>query len=105
NFAAGMSGGMAFVFDKDRSFAARCNRQMVDLEPMVDESDLWLVFAMLEDHVRNTESVLAQRILDNWELMVSRFVKVMPIEYRKVLQQKRAASRPTPTGRARILGR
>ncbi|PKN57525.1 MAG: glutamate synthase large subunit [Deltaproteobacteria bacterium HGW-Deltaproteobacteria-14] len=105
NFAAGMSGGTAFVFDKDRSFADFCNRAMVDLESMVDESDLWLVYAMLEDHVRYTDSRQGRRILDNWEMMVTRFVKVMPVEYRRVLQQKRAATRPTETGRYRVLGR
>ncbi len=94
NFAAGMSGGVAFVFDRDRDFRTRCNTDMVELEPLLDESDLWLVATMLEDHVRYTGSALAQRILDNWELSVSRFVKVMPTEYRQVLQQKRAQKRP-----------
>ncbi|PIE18787.1 MAG: glutamate synthase large subunit [Proteobacteria bacterium] len=105
NFAAGMSGGTAFVFDKDRRFAERCNPEMVDLEPMVEESDLWLVYAMIEDHVRHTGSRLGRRLLDNWEMMVSRFVKVMPIEYRRVLLQKRAATRPTATGRDEVLRR
>jgi len=95
NFAAGMSGGAAFVFDKDREFQSRCNLDMVELEPLIEESDIWLVATMLEDHVRFTGSGLAQRILDNWEFSVSRFVKVMPTEYRKVLQQKRAQMRPT----------
>jgi len=105
NFAAGMSGGTAFVFDRDRNFADHCNKAMVDLESMVDESDLWLVYAMIEDHVRYTDSRQGRRILDNWEMMVSRFVKVMPVEYRRVLQQKRAATRPTQTGRYRVLSR
>ena len=94
NFAAGMSGGMAFVFDANRDFRSRCNTDMVELEPLIDENDLWLVAAMIEDHVRWTGSALGRRILDNWELSVSRFVKVMPTEYRLVLQQKRAAMRP-----------
>ncbi|TNF37107.1 MAG: glutamate synthase large subunit [Deltaproteobacteria bacterium] len=105
NFAAGMSGGTAFVFDRDRNFAEHCNTAMVDLESMVDESDLWLVYAMIEDHVRYTDSRQGRRILDNWEMMVTRFVKVMPVEYRRVLQQKRAATRPTQTGRYRGLSR
>ena len=105
NFAAGMSGGMAFVFDRERRFAEVCNTAMVELEPMVDESDLWLVYAMIEDHVRFTDSRQGRRILDNWEMMVARFVKVMPIEYRRVLQAKRAATRPTETGRYKVLGR
>jgi len=96
NFAAGMSGGVAFVFDGDRAFQRRCNLQMVELEPLVDETDLWMVWTLIEDHVRMTNSQLGQRLLDNWELSVSRFVKVMPIEYRRVLQQRRAASTSRP---------
>ncbi len=103
NFAAGMSGGVAFVFDTDRDFDRRCNQDMVELEPMVDESDLWLVYGMIEDHVRYTESSLGRRIIDNWEMMVSRFVKVMPVEYRRMLQQKRARLRP-PHARKQVVG-
>jgi glutamate synthase (NADPH/NADH) large chain len=94
NFAAGMSGGTAYVFDKDKRFASLVNRELVDLDSLVDESDLWLVHGLLEDHVRFTGSVLATRLLDNWEQVVPRFVKVMPIEYRRVLQARRAAARP-----------
>ncbi|MCB9564657.1 MAG: glutamate synthase subunit alpha, partial [Kofleriaceae bacterium] len=96
NFAAGMSGGTAFVFDQARTFRSRCNLEMVELESMVDESDIWLVFGMIEDHVRWTGSGLGRRILDNWEQMVPRFVKVMPVDYKRVLQQRRAQSRPRP---------
>jgi glutamate synthase (NADPH/NADH) large chain len=95
NFAAGMSGGMAFVFDRDGEFSKRCNREMVELESLVDESDIWLVHDMIEQHVRFTNSALGRRILDNWELMVSRFIKVMPVEYKRVLQARRAARRGT----------
>jgi len=97
NFAAGMSGGTAYVFDRDQTFRNRCNAEMVELESMIDESDLWLVFQMIEDHVRWTGSALGRRLLDNWELMVPRFVKVMPVDYKRVLQQRRARPRP-PTG-------
>ncbi|MBK9036003.1 MAG: glutamate synthase large subunit [Myxococcales bacterium] len=94
NFAAGMSGGTAYVFDKDKRFASRVNRELVELESLVDESDLWLVHGLIEDHVRLTSSTLGRKLLDNWELVVPRFVKVMPIEYRRVLQARRAAQRP-----------
>ncbi|RMH43642.1 MAG: glutamate synthase large subunit [Deltaproteobacteria bacterium] len=94
NFAAGMSGGMAFVFDRDRSFRDKCNLGMVELESLVDESDLWLVYHLIEDHVRHTGSPLGQRVIDNWEHLVSQFVKVMPTEYKRVLQARRAALRP-----------
>jgi len=97
NFAAGMSGGTAYVFDKDQRFAAKVNRELVELESLVDESDLWLVLGLVEDHVRLTGSAVGRRILDNWELMVARFVKVMPVEYRRVLQARRAAARPRAT--------
>jgi glutamate synthase (NADPH/NADH) large chain len=96
NFAAGMSGGTAYVFDRDQTFRSQCNLEMVELESLVDESDLWLVYGMIEDHVRYTSSQLGRRILDNWELLVSKFVKVMPTDYKRVLQARRAASRPRP---------
>jgi glutamate synthase (NADPH/NADH) large chain len=95
NFAAGMSGGVAFVFDKERRLPERVNRHMVDLEPLVDQSDIWLVLGMLEDHVRHTGSTHARRILDNWELMIPHFVKVMPREYRRVLEARRTSSPPS----------
>ncbi len=94
NFAAGMSGGTAFVFDKDKTFRDKVNLEMVDLESLVDESDLFLVYGLIEDHVRLTSSAVGRRILDNWELMVPRFVKIMPVDYRRVLQARRAEARP-----------
>ena len=89
NFGAGMSGGMAFVFDRERQFRTRVNPEMVELESLVNESDIWLVHGMISDHVRYTQSQLGQRILDNWHLMVSDFVKVMPVEYKRALQAAR----------------
>ncbi|MFO0593988.1 MAG: glutamate synthase large subunit [Myxococcaceae bacterium] len=91
NFAAGMSGGVAYVLDRSRAFKSRCNLEMVELEALVDESDIWLVYGLVESHLRLTKSPLAQRVLDNWEVMVGSFVKVMPTDYRKVLQARRAA--------------
>jgi glutamate synthase (NADPH/NADH) large chain len=104
NFAAGMSGGVAFVYDIDRTFARRCNMGMVEHEPLVDETDLWMVYTMIEDHVRMTDSALGRRMLENWEMTVSRMVKVMPIEYRRVLQQKRASTRPVMPEALRMVG-
>ena len=94
NFAAGMSGGMAFVLDPEQRLNQRCNTSMVELEDLIDESDIWLVHGMVKDHYRWTQSLVAKRVLDNWEILVSKFVKVMPLEYRRVLQAKRAAMRP-----------
>jgi len=96
NFAAGMSGGVAFVFDPSQAARPRMNLEMVELESLVDESDLWLVYSLIEDHVRFTASALGRRVLDNWEHLVARFVKVMPVDYKRVLQARRAASRPKP---------
>ena len=94
NFAAGMSGGMAFVLDRERRFRDRCNREMVELESLVDESDIWLVYGLVERHLQATRSPLARRVLDHWPHLVPQFVKVMPTEYRRVLQARRAAERP-----------
>jgi glutamate synthase (NADPH/NADH) large chain len=103
NFAAGMSGGTAFVFDQAQSLRARCNLEMVELESVVEESDLWLLNSLIEDHVRFTSSPLGRRVLDNWEHLVARFVKVMPTDYKRVLQARRAASRPRP-GQLAVVG-
>jgi glutamate synthase (NADPH/NADH) large chain len=89
NFAAGMSGGVAYVFDREQKFRERCNLQMVELETLVDESEIWLVHGMIEAHLQHTGSPLGGRILDNWELLVSQFVKVMPTDYKRVLDERR----------------
>jgi len=94
NFAAGMSGGMAFVLDRERRFRDRCNTDMVELESLVDESDIWLVYGLVENHLRHTASPVARRVLDHWTHLVPQFVKVMPTDYRRVLQARRAAQRP-----------
>ena len=93
NFAAGMSGGTAYVYDPTSSLRARTNLEMVELESVVDESDMWLVHSLIEAHVRFTGSPLGRRVMDNWEHLVARFVKVMPTDYKRVLQARRAAAR------------
>ena len=103
NFAAGMSGGMAFVLDRERRFRDRCNGDMVELESLVDESDIWLVYGLVENHLRHTGSPVARRVLDHWTHLVPQFVKVMPTDYKRVLQTRRAAQRPpTPPARPRL---
>jgi glutamate synthase (NADPH/NADH) large chain len=90
-----MSGGVAYVFDPQQNFRTRCNLEMVELEPLADDSDLWLVRGLVEDHVRFTGSPRGKKLLDNWDHVAARFVKVMPIEYRRVLEQRRRnATRP-----------
>jgi len=92
NFAAGMSGGVAYVFDAAGTFEARCNLQMVGLERLEDADDLELVKRLVTRHLRHTASQVASRILDDWANTSRQFVKVMPRDYKRVLAaQKRAA--------------
>ena len=85
NFAAGMSGGFAYVLDETGEFAStRCNRTGVDLEPL-DSKDMEAVRNLVERHVEDTGSPRAQWILENWSDMLPKFVKVFPHEYKRVL--------------------
>jgi glutamate synthase domain-containing protein 3 len=85
NFAAGMSGGIAFVLDVDGDFTQRCNLGMVDLEPFESPEDIGLVRGLIERHVQRTGSTYAAKILADWVGLRPRFVKVMPRDYRRVL--------------------
>ena len=85
NFAAGMSGGIAFIFDEERHFDQRCNLDMVDLESVSEKEDIALLRRMVEQHVRFTGSRVGQSILDDWSNKIHQFVKVMPMEYRRAL--------------------
>jgi glutamate synthase (NADPH/NADH) large chain/glutamate synthase (ferredoxin) len=101
NFAAGMSGGLAYVYDEDGQFAKRCNTSMVTLEKVLTvveqeaqidkavwhrgESDEAQLKKLLEDHNRWTGSKRARELLDNWEASRAKFVKVFPIEYKRAL--------------------
>ena len=92
NFAAGMSGGVAYVLDAAGTFARRCNKDMVDLEALEAE-DIALVRGLVERHVQLTGSAVGQRVLSDWDGAVRRFVKVMPRDYKRVLlAQARAAA-------------
>jgi glutamate synthase domain-containing protein 3 len=86
NFAAGMSGGFAYVLDEDGKFEKRCNLEMVELESLAAE-DAAFVAALLERHHELTRSEKAKRLLTRWEDTLSKFVKVVPIEYRRVLEE------------------
>jgi glutamate synthase (NADPH/NADH) large chain len=118
NFAAGMSGGIAYVLDEHKLFAARCNLAMVELEPVPEEDDLMeklhhhggdleskgrvdlssdmtrfdeeRLFQLITNHARYTGSARAQMILDNWDTYRPMFVKVMPVEYRRALEEMEA---------------
>ncbi|MEK7422730.1 MAG: glutamate synthase large subunit [Actinomycetota bacterium] len=84
NFGAGMSGGIAYVFDPDDVFAAKLNREMVELEQL-DAEDAELLAGLLADHVRLTGSAVAERVLADWPDQVGRFKRVMPRDYARVL--------------------
>jgi len=85
NFGAGMSGGIAYVLDEDNDFAIRCNKEMVELEAIEDEEDVKLVKGLLTNHLQYTQSSVAEKILENWKEYQSKFVKVMPKDYKYVL--------------------
>jgi glutamate synthase domain-containing protein 3 len=90
NFAAGMSGGIAYVYDPDDVFSLHCNLGMVDLEKLEDADDITELVEMITSHMELTGSAVAHRILNDWDNQVGRFVKVMPIDYRRVLMQQKA---------------
>jgi glutamate synthase (NADPH) large chain len=87
NFAAGMSGGIAWVYDINGTFRDRCNLEMVDLDPL-DAEDETQIINLLKRHINLTNSKLASNILGNWKNDRGLFVKVFPKEYKKVLQTK-----------------
>ncbi|HLX77868.1 MAG TPA: hypothetical protein VKR27_03220, partial [Acidimicrobiales bacterium] len=90
NFAAGMSGGVAYVYDEERRFLRRLNSAMVDLEQL-DEPDVELVAACLRRHGELTGSAVAERLLADLERTITAFVKVMPKDYKRVLEATRIA--------------
>jgi glutamate synthase domain-containing protein 3 len=87
NFAAGMSGGVAYVYDEDGSFHRRCNMGMVELFGLDDEADDSTVRHLIQRHHQFTDSAEAGRLLAEWDSNRQRYVKVLPTEYRKVLEQ------------------
>ncbi len=88
NFAAGMSGGIAYVLDEAGDFVLhRLNDEMVAPEPLVENDDIIECRAMIEKHYKYTNSAVAKRVLDYWEALRKNFVKVMPVDYKKALQR------------------
>ncbi|MGB3494081.1 MAG: glutamate synthase large subunit [Elainellaceae cyanobacterium] len=86
NFAAGMSGGIAYVLDEVGDFPTRCNTEMVDLEQLEDPEEIREVYDLIQKHSAYTHSRRAEAILENWETVIPKFVKVMPRDYKRVLQ-------------------
>jgi len=97
NFAAGMSGGLAYVLDGDGQFERRCNREMVDLEPLVDREDVDFLRMAIVKHATFTGSRYAEGLLADWAGVIQRFVKIMPRDYKKAL-----AAEAKRKGEARI---
>jgi len=91
NFAAGMSGGIAYVYNDSGVLDTRSNLDMVDLESVWSEEDKSRLRALIEGHLRHTHSSRAKYVLENWEASLPLFVKVMPIDYRKSLERMRIA--------------
>ncbi len=87
NFAAGMSGGVAFVLDEDERFEKLCNMDMVGLENVESDEDIEILRTMVERHLEWTDSVAAKRILEDWENYLPKFVKVMPNDLKRVLEE------------------
>jgi glutamate synthase (NADPH/NADH) large chain len=90
NFAAGMSGGIAYVYDRHGDLAGKCNMGMVELEKLT-KKDKEIVGRLIKDHFKYTKSSVAKMILDNFDIDIRRFVKVMPKEYRRVLEERELA--------------
>jgi glutamate synthase (NADPH/NADH) large chain len=96
NFAAGMSGGIAYVLDEDQLFDTKCNLETVEVEPVSREQDGEMLYRLVSDHVKYTGSEYAARIIRDWTEMLPQFVKVMPIDYRRALERRqKAESRET----------
>ncbi len=86
NFAAGMSGGVAYVLDLEKDFASKCNKQMVELEKLECSEEIETLRQVIQQHVHFTHSQLGAKLLENWQSTVGSFVKVMPKDYKRVLQ-------------------
>jgi hypothetical protein len=90
NFAAGMSGGVAYVLDPDNEFPSKCNTEMVELEDPSEE-DFEEVRGLVEEHRERTGSTVAERVLADWDALRGAWVKVMPLDYKRVLRERAEA--------------
>jgi len=92
NFAAGMSGGIAYVYDREGRFKDRCNYEMAGFEKLEPE-DIYTIKKLLSNHYKYTQSPLAKRLLDNFDLELADFIKVMPFEYKRALMERKAGQK------------
>ena len=84
NFAAGMSGGIAYVLDNNQDFASKCNMEMVELETLENAKEIEELKALIAEHKENTNSDVAEELLADWDNSIKRFVKVMPVDFKKM---------------------
>ncbi len=87
NFGAGMSGGIAYVYNKDGKFDEKCNKQLVSLESVTESEDIAELKQLIENHYKYTGSVKAKEVIDNFDEEVKNFVKVIPFDYKKVINE------------------
>ncbi|GMH08905.1 hypothetical protein Nepgr_010745 [Nepenthes gracilis] len=90
NFAAGMSGGIAYVLDVDGKFRSRCNPELVDLDKVEEEDDIMTLQMMIQQHQRHTNSQLAKEVLAEFDYLLPKFIKVFPRDYKRILASKNA---------------
>ena len=86
NFGAGMSGGIAYIYDKDKDFDKNCNKETFEIESLLEE-DLQDLKELITNHFNYTGSVVAEKIIESWDIEVERFIKVMPTDYKRVLNE------------------
>jgi glutamate synthase domain-containing protein 3 len=96
NFAAGMSGGTAYVLDEAGDFDRRCNKGMVELEAVEADEDIAELKTLIEKHAHFTDSAVAKRVLRDWNSYLAKFVKVMPTDYKRVLLERKAKGKQLP---------
>ena len=87
NFAAGMSGGIVYAWDIDGDFKTRCNMGAVELFAVEEEKDVEELRQLITNHYNYTESTVAKRVLDNWNALLPQFIKVYPVDYRRVIEE------------------
>jgi glutamate synthase (ferredoxin) len=103
NFAAGMSGGIAYVLDEIGDFPRRCNMQMVELEKLADPDEIEQLWKLIQRHQTYTRSTRAAKIIEDWKAMVPKFVKVMPKDYKRVLQSLKRIEQSGLSGEEAIM--
>jgi glutamate synthase (ferredoxin) len=103
NFAAGMSGGTAYVLDEAGDFATRCNLDMVGLEKLVDQDEIEMVWKLVQRHQTYTRSARAAKVLGDWKGLVPKFVKVLPKDYKRALEKMKEAEKDGLSGDQAIM--